>query len=89
MIEPTVGRIVWFYQTPPDGEAREAIVTKVWTPRMVNLCVFEHDGTPRPTTSVRLLQDDEAPAGESSWCVWMPYQKGQAAKTEALEKKLA
>jgi hypothetical protein len=33
------------------------------------------------------LNGSAAPQG--SFCEWMPYQQGQAAKTEALEQKLA
>jgi len=31
------------------------------------------------------LVQDEPGVPASSYCCWMPYQKGQAAKTEALE----
>jgi hypothetical protein len=89
MIEPTVGRIVWFYTSGTRSEAQAAIVTKVWNSRMVNLCVFDFGGGSGGVSSVDLLQDDAKPEGRSSWCEWMPYQKGQAAKTEALEAKLA
>lgn len=85
MIEPSNGRIVLF-----GPEKLAAIVTHVHSERMVNLCVFSPEGIPIPRTSVPLLQDeDEAPIGTHSYCQWMPYQKGQAAKTEALEKAAA
>jgi hypothetical protein len=89
MIEPTVGRVVWFYSAPREAQPNAAIVTYVWNTRMVNLVVFDANGVSRSETSVDLLQDDEKPQGQGRWCEWMPYQKGQAAKTEALEKKLA
>lgn len=88
MIEPTVGRVVWFYSAPRGPQPLAAIVTYVWTARMVNLVVFDANGVSRSETSVYLLQDDQRPTGQSRWCEWMPYQKGQAAKTEALEQKL-
>lgn len=89
MISPSIGRVVWYYTNPREAQANAAIVTYVWNDRMINLVVFDANGVPRSETSVDLLQDDEKPSGQSRWAEWMPYQKGQAAKTEALEKKLA
>ena len=88
MIKPTVGRVVWFY-TGVVKEPCAAIIAKVHSDRMVNLMVIDEDGDPYGQTSVRLLQDDDKPAGEAFWCAWMPYQLGQAAKTEAAEDRLA
>lgn len=79
MIQPIVGRIVWFSAIDIEGH-RAAIVTKVWNDRMVNLCVFSADGTNAGVTSVKLLQDDDKPDGASVWCEWVPYQIGQAKR---------
>lgn len=93
MIEPTVGRIVLYHYGPGESrhhgpEAWPAIVTKVHGHHSVNLTVFAPDGVVLGKPEVRLVQaDEEAPDGE--WCEWMPYQIGQAARTEAAEKKLA
>lgn len=82
-IIPTVGRVVWLYDA---GEAEPkpiaAIIAHVWTDSMINVAAFDRDGRAFTRTSVRLLQDGEQPAGESYYCRWMPYQIGQAAKTE-------
>lgn len=96
MIEPTVGRIVWFTPSPNLGDSGfihhdrtqplAAIVTHVWGPRMVNLAVFDSDGNRHSRTSVTLLQDDDLKPEFGYFASWMPYQKGQAAKTEQLEK---
>ena len=64
-------------------------VVYVHDDRLVSLRVFDHNGEAFILTSVRLLQDNEAPSGVGIWAEWMPYQKGQAAKTEELETKLA
>ena len=86
MIQPTVGRVVLYKGEFPETAA--AIVVRVWGDRMVNLTVFDPSGSVHARTSVTLRQpEDEAPQG--SFCEWMPYQQGQAAKTEALEQKLA
>lgn len=96
MIKPTVGRVVWFY---PIGHPSlnlnnnlnaplAAIIAYVWSDVLVNLAVFDCNGNSVPHTSIVLEQDEvPAPPGQS-YCTWMPYQKGQAAKTEALEAKL-
>lgn len=86
MIQPTPGRTVWFFlsNTRSDmagnaGVALAAVVTFVHSDRMVNLCVFDANGVPRPMTSIPLHQEDEdRPAGD--YCTWMPYQVSQAKK---------
>lgn len=98
MIKPTVGRVVWFTSKSReksddlvrhDGQPFAALIVYVWSDHLVNLVVFDHNGNCRPRTSVVLNQGDEHDQdGASCWCEWMPYQKGQAAKTEALEKQL-
>ena len=92
MITPSIGRIVWFQPSKPAvqplrGQPLAAIVTYVWSDRMVNLTVFDQAGAPFTATSVTLLQDDEEKPQHGYFAEWMPYQKGQAAKTEALEAK--
>jgi hypothetical protein len=64
-------------------------VTHVWNDRMVNLAVFDSNGVAHSKTSVPLLQDDDPKPEHGFFCEWMPFQKGQAAKTEALESQLA
>ncbi|RQS39760.1 hypothetical protein [Burkholderia sp. Bp8990] len=93
MIEPTVGRVVHF--TPSKGSAilkheqpLAAIITYVWNPRMVNLAVFDANGATHACTSVTLLQDEDVPNEAGYYAQWMPLQKGQAAKTEAITSRL-
>lgn len=98
MITPTVGRIVWFtpstiindpfFVIHDKTKPLAAMVTHVWGDRMVNLCVFYSNGAPHPRTGVTLLQDDDQKPETGYFCSWMPYQKGQAAKTEAAEAKI-
>lgn len=98
MIKPTVGRVVLFWPTAQYAQQRgmvfgdtsqplAALVTYVHGDRMVNLAVHDHNGDIWPVCSVPLVQEgDDAVIPGSFYCEWMPYQKGQAAKTEALEK---
>lgn len=92
MIEPTIGRRVWFWPNGTNGvpivhggepQACDAGVAYVWNPRLVNLTVAGHDGSMHARTSVPLLQDDDPVPALGAYATWMPYQKGQAAKTEA------
>lgn len=93
MISPTIGRVVLFWPSvPPGGLQRTqpypALVSYVWSDRLINIGGFDGNGVPFAATSVPLLQDDDiAPAGY--YAEWMPYQKGQAAKAEALQSQLA
>lgn len=99
MIKPTIGRVVWFWPHENDelfkgkyGEQHSqpmpGIVCYVWSDTCVNLTVFDPNGNPHGRTSV-LLHNEEMPIPSSGFAEWMPYQKGQAAKTEALEKAAA
>lgn len=97
MIVPTVGRIVWFTPSMHDVNLTHhdklkplaAIVVHIWHDRMVNLAVFDSNGQSIGKTSVQLLQDDDRKPEQGYFCSWMPYQQGQAAKTEALETALS
>ena len=91
MIEPTIGRIVYFYETPPAEGAKidgpyAAIITQVWNDRMVNLTVFYPSGTTLGRSSIVLRQPGDLPAGEYSWCEWMPYQIKKPTGSESGEK---
>jgi len=63
-------------------------VTYVFNDHMINVAGFNANGTPFSITSLTLVQDDE-PKPEGNFACWMPYQKGQAAKTEAAEAAAA
>lgn len=93
VIKPTVGRVVLFYPRghQPNEQPHAAIIAHVWSDTCVNLAIFDANGQPYPPghTSILLVQPgSEVPSG-GNYCTWMPYQVGQAAKTEELEKKLA
>ena len=71
------------------SEPLASIVCAVHSDTMVNLAIFDANGVPRQRQSVTLIQPEDAAISSPGMCHWMPYQQGQAAKTEALEKKLA
>jgi len=88
MIKPTIGRVMWYW--PNKKFRREqpmaAIVTWVHDDNMVNLFAMNPDGSDGGVPNVPIVQDGSPhTAGDSHYCEWMPYQKGQAAKTEAAE----
>lgn len=88
MITPTVGRIVWVSR-PFDSlditQPEAATVIYVHGDRSVNVKGFNAHGEPFTLLNLDLLQDDDAKPENLPFAVWMPYQKGQAAKTEALD----
>lgn len=96
-IEPTVGCVVWYRpasdEDGPHGQHKgdqplAAHVAAVNDDGTINLMVIEQSGTPFGRTAVPLVQEgDNIPPG--AYAEWMPYQKGQAAKTEELERKAA
>lgn len=93
IINPTVGRIVWFrfsefaresgFARHRDGQPYAAIITRVWSDTCVDLTVFDADGAAHSRTSVVLWQGEGVPF-QSSYCEWMPYEKGQAAKADSV-----
>src|SRR6266404_2060396 len=91
MIKPTIGCVVLVQNrsgSTDTSQAEPALVSYVWSDRLINVGGFDHNGTPFAFTSLTLLQDDDPlPAG--AYAEWMPYQKGQAAKTDALETAAA
>jgi hypothetical protein len=89
MITPTNGRIVWVHHRR-FAQPLAAIVSYVHSDTAINVCCFWPDGTPMPMKNVILVQDtaDSDINVIKPYATWMPYQKGQAAKTEALEAAL-
>jgi hypothetical protein len=88
MIKPTVGRVVW-YREPNGTEDLAAFIAGVVDDHHVHLTIFPPLFPPYTRSEVYLLQDNETlgDAG-AEFCQWMPYQLGQAAKTEHLEESL-
>lgn len=87
MIKPSIGRVVWFKDNGMSNQFMPALICYVWSDDMVNLVVFDGNGIPNQRTSVPLFNGDSEDCPDYQ-CCWMPYQKGQAAKAEALEKQL-
>lgn len=90
VIEPTIGRIVLFNGEVDgaDHRVRAAMIVSVVDRKTVHLHVFNHDGTTEAQLWVYLHQEDSPHRPTHPYAEWMPYQKGQAAKTEALEAQL-
>ena len=91
MIIPTIGRVVWVIrpkETTDIQQPEAGLVVYVWNDHLINVAGFDHNGKPFKLPSLALVQDDEAKP-EGNFACWMPYQKGQAAKTDALEKAAA
>lgn len=91
MINPTIGRVVLIRNRSGKigSQDEPALVTYVHSDSCINIGGFDANGTPFAATSVPLHQGEDADAPAWMHAAWMPYQKGQAAKTEALEKAAA
>lgn len=97
-IEPTVGRILWFVPgrrdplfVPEKTQIFAGIVCGVLPDGYLNLGVWDGNGNHYGRMRVRLLQPEDEVGDsdrEMGYCVWMPYQVGQASKAESLEKEL-
>lgn len=95
-IPPTVGRVLWFFDKKrhpgfhenPNGGPYAAQIASVCSDDVVNLTVSDAHGTTHGRVGVILSHAGGQPEGADYWCEWMPYQKGQAAKTEAVERSL-
>ncbi|MEN6540880.1 MAG: hypothetical protein ABFC67_14830 [Mizugakiibacter sp.] len=95
-IKPTVGRVVHYTPGPTEkipgngsGQPLAALIAFVHSDSCVNLAVFDANGNNHSRTSVPLVQDDTGLLPEWGFAQWMPYQKGQAAKTEQLQEQLS
>jgi hypothetical protein len=73
--KPTVGRIVHYYHNEGEQAKYEkyngadfypAIITQVWSDTMVNLLVFEYDGT-RPAMSISHESEELGSQGKWKW----------------------
>jgi hypothetical protein len=94
MIKPSIGRVMWYRPGEYLGDMVQhdrsqpmmAHVCYVWGDHMVNLMVIDHDANQHKRTSVPIIQEGSPwNIGPSPYAEWMPFQKGQAAKTEAAE----
>lgn len=95
VIKPTVGRVVLYWPRNFEGgmkisddQPMAATVAYVWNDRLVNLSVKDHRGNVHGLLSVKLIQPEDDRLEGGGFCEWMEFQKGQAGKTEALEKKV-
>lgn len=94
MIRPTVGRMVWFQPAKPAEQPLRdspyaAIIVYVWSDTCVNLVYFDANGELGTACSAMLVQEDSDELPKTGYFAqWMPYQRGQAARAEALEQQL-
>jgi hypothetical protein len=94
MIPPTVGRVVWFWPTSATNakgsegaQPLAATITYVHNDTCVNLTVHDRDGETYGLKAA-LLWHGEGESPDHPHAEWMPYQKGQAAKTEELQRSI-
>lgn len=91
MITPTVGRVVLFHPEQPEGDPLRTLpglVCAINEDQTINIAFFNEAGNHDCAQNVLLIQDDDPAPVSGCYAEWMPYQKGQAAKAEALESQL-
>jgi len=89
MIKPTIGRVLWYHSTMEHEQPLAALVSFVHSDTEVNLGGFHANGRPFNAINVKLWQGEGERPVNTEYCEWMPYQQGQAAKTQEAESKLA
>jgi hypothetical protein len=99
VIQPTVGRKVWYYPSEYDRglhaskpetiiqgsveQPYDATVVYAHSERLVNLMVVDHNGNIHKRPSVQLVQPSDTRPTGGAYCTWMPYQVGQADKASS------
>lgn len=78
-MKPTIGRQVHYYPGLypmfPCNDPKipmAATVSFVHSPKMLNLCVIDHDGNPRSVTSVPFVGDDDVQHAVGAYCIAPP-----------------
>jgi hypothetical protein len=96
MIRPTVGRVVWVRERTGrinQDQPEVGLVTYVHSDNLVNVAGFDANGEPFRLSSLTLRQaEDDVPVAlpwNFTHAEWMPYQRGQAARTVELEQQIA
>jgi hypothetical protein len=94
-IVPTPGRVLWYIPHPSEGLALIggdpliALLAGVVDDRTVNVAVFNASGGfAGQRGGVPILEQGDDVPSDAGYCVWMPFQKGQAAKTDDLSPRI-
>jgi hypothetical protein len=91
MIKPTIGRVVWVWRNQTEDPSQPEAATVVFVNSDISVNVIGHSKHGRIFfLGDLLLKQDEDTNQIPPWpyAEWMPYQKGQAQKTEELEKQI-
>ncbi len=83
-IVPTVGRVVWIRNRITAETPEAALVAFVTSDYTINVGGVDHKGRHFSLQGIPLVQEGDQPPHLGPWAEWMPYQIGQAAKTEKL-----
>lgn len=84
MIEPTIGRVIWYWPEDKKDQPWPCWICSVRPDGRINVAGFNNEGVPFRDSDIDLFQGEE---GEQkplhSFAEWMPYQIGQAKKHES------
>lgn len=84
--EPTIGRVVLFFNDKDQFQPHRADVCNVLVDGKVNLSVNNEDGESYTMVNVPLIQGDDEKPAEGGWCEWMQHQVKKHAKDKEDEK---
>lgn len=87
---PTVGRMVYYYHYSHGNKEMAAIVAGILpgSGLTINASVVSRLGAVVTAGVQDIPHESERPTPSSHYWDWMPFQKGQTAKTEELQRKL-
>ena len=87
---PTIGRVVHLYDSTMTGADKPylGMVADVIGGHTINAVAFNHDGDLLVGGIQNVPHESDKPADAKVWWDWMDFQKGQAAKTEELQRAL-
>ncbi len=92
MIEPTIGRVVWVRNRHGrmHDQPETAQICFVHSNTLINVGGLDHVGQHFRCVNIQLRQGEpsEVIDPNAAYCEWMPYQKGQAAKTDAVMEEV-
>lgn len=89
MIKPTIGRNLHYFLAGKHDDEHACLLVGVNSDTNINLAVFNHDGSHFRAENVLLVQPEDKPPNDVPYAAWMEFQKGQAAKAEALQAAAA
>lgn len=82
MIEPTVGRVVWYYEDKSQTQPNAALLAFINSDGSINIGGLNSAGYHFARQNVKLLQTDADFDGKYPYATWMSWNREQVAKAD-------